>query len=178
MMTDEAAAVSVCRLRSADLADALAIQAASYPAFLREDEKAFASRLDVAAPYCLAAKRGGVLVGYLLAHGWPSQSPPPVGAVLARDVSSEVLFIHDLAISPAGRGEAVGRKLIGRAFELAARDGLGRAELIAVEGAASYWRGLGFSEAAAPSALAAKVAAYGPQARWMIREIAPLPRTA
>lgn len=174
-MTDAASTLSVRRLGRADLPDALAIQAQAYPAFLLEDEKAFASRLDVAAPYCLAAQRGDVLVGYLLAHGWPSQAPPPVGTVLAPDVRGEVLFIHDLAISPAGRGAAVGRALIARAFVLAARDGFRIAELVAVEGAASYWRSLGFIEALASGALATKVAAYGDGACWMTREIGALP---
>ena len=48
------------------------------------------------------------------------------------------------------------------------------AELIAVEGAAPYWRALGFTEPSIPPALAAKVAAYGPAARWMSRPLAPL----
>ncbi|WP_205853686.1 GNAT family N-acetyltransferase [Phenylobacterium deserti] len=151
---------------------ALEIQAAIYPTFLLEDEPAFASRLDVAAPYCLAATRDGALVGYLLAHGWPSEAPPPVGTVLAREAPSEILFIHDLAISTPERGLGLGRILISRAFDLAARDGLAVAELIAVEGAAPYWRRLGFADSIAPPHLAAKVAGYGPQARWMTRRIA------
>lgn len=112
-----------------------------------------------------------MLIAYLLAHGWRSQAPPPVGAILAQQGASEVLFIHDLAVSAAGRGSGIGRRLVDRAFKLAARDGLTRAELIAVEGAASYWRGLGFIETKAPPALAAKVAYYGPEARWMTRSI-------
>lgn len=152
----------------------MTVQSANYPAFLLEGEEAFASRLDVAAPYCLAAGVDGTLVGYMLAHGWASQSPPPVNAVLARDAPSEVLFIHDVAVGAAGRGLGMGRKLVTRAFAMAARDGLRTAELIAVEGAASYWRTLGFSEAVTSSALAEKVAGYGPGARWMTRGIGSL----
>lgn len=170
-MSSESSVIIVRPLRPSDLPAALALQSQTYPSFLLEDEAAFASRLRVAAPYCLAATRGEALIGYLLAHGWPSQAPPPVGSVLAPDAPSEVLFLHDLAVSAAGRGEGVGRKLVARAFELAARDGLRIAELIAVEGAASYWRTLGFVETFAPPGLAAKVAGYGPEARWMTRQI-------
>jgi hypothetical protein len=62
--------------------------------------------------YCLAAVRGETLVAYLLAHGWASQSPPPVGTILDSDrqSASEVLFIHDVAVSTAGRGMGLGRK--------------------------------------------------------------------
>ena len=176
-MSHNPLALAVRRLGSDDLPAALRIQSEVYPEFLREDEKAFASRLDVAAPYCLAAALDGELVGYLLAHGWPSQSPPPVGSILPHDAPSEILYIHDLAVGTAGRGLAVGRMLVSSAFELAARDGLRHAELIAVEGAASYWRRLGFVEAICSEEVAAKVASYGPKALWMSRAI-PLKRTA
>ena len=86
---------------------------------------------------------------------------------------SEVLFIHDLAVSPEKRGLKVGQQLIARAFLLAAKDGLGRAELIAVEGAAEYWRQLGFAEGAATGELLEKLATYGAFARWMTRDISP-----
>ena len=154
-----------------DLPQALAIQSASYPAFLVEPEDAFASRLDAPMPACLAALRGGELAGYLLAHGWPRQTPPPVATVLAPDAPSEVLFIHDLAVGSAGRGLGLGRQLIAHAFAMAAGHGLARAELIAIEGASEYWRALGFAEEPVPASVAAKVAAYGAGARWMSRDI-------
>jgi ribosomal protein S18 acetylase RimI-like enzyme len=164
-------AIAIRPLQKEDLPVALAIQGQAYPPFLVEDADAFASRMDVAASFCLAAVLDDVVVGYLLAHGWPRQQPPSLGAVLGRDAPSEVLFIHDLAIAPAGRGLELGRLLVGRAFELASATGLRRAELIAVEGAARYWRSLGFTEIPLPSGLAAKVALYGDEARWMTRDI-------
>lgn len=156
-------------MRKADLSAALELQSQSYPEFLVESEEAFASRLDVAAPYCLVAELDGTLVGYLLAHGWPRQSPPAVGQLLSRTAASEVLFIHDLSVGSAGRGLGIGRRLVEKAFEIAARDKLRTAELIAVEGAASYWKSLGFAQVATAPALAKAVAKYGPAARWMER---------
>ena len=167
----ESAAVIVRPLEHTDLPAALAIQSQSYPAFLREDEAAFASRLSLSASHCLAATRDGVLIGYLLAYGWPSEGPSPIGTILATDGASEVLFVHDLASLPEAQGSGVGRTLAMRAFELAALNGLGEAQLIAVEGAASYWRRLGFAEAATSDKLAAAIAQYGSDARWMTREI-------
>ncbi len=159
-------------MERADLPAALALQSESYPAFLVESAVAFTSRLDVAAPYCLVAMRDGELLGYLLAHGWPRNSPPAVGAVLSADFPSEVIYIHDLSVAAAGRGESIGAQLVARAFELARRDGLEAAELIAVEGAASYWRRLGFVEGGESHMVAAKLVDYGPEARWMTRAIA------
>lgn len=164
-------AVSIRPLVHGDLPAALTIQAACYPAFLREDAAAFASRIDLPASFCLAATRGGVLVAYLLAHGWPGAAPPPIGTVLTQPHASEVLFIHDLAVSAQGCGTGIGRTLIATAFEQAAHAGLASAELIAVAGAAGYWRTLGFAEPAVSPSLAAKVAGYGPEARWMRRDL-------
>lgn len=170
-MTIEPGRIAIRPLERRDLPAALAIQAVAYLAALLEHEQAFASRLTLAGSCCLAATRDGDLIAYLLAHGWPSRAPPPIGAVLADPIADEVLFIHDLAVSPAGRGTGVGRQLVARAFDLAARDGLNRAELIAVEGAAGYWQRLGFTSPDVSAELAGKISAYGPAARWMERSI-------
>ncbi len=172
-MTDIKPSLTIRPLEPGDVPAALAIQAQAYPAFLREDEPAFASRIATKASYCFAATREGALVAYLLAHGWASLAPPPVGTILPVEAPSEVLFIHDLAVSPQGRGSGIGRDLVRRAFELAGRDGLDRAELIAVEGAAPYWASLGFESAHCSAALAAKVGVYGPQACLMRRLFGP-----
>lgn len=158
-------------LVESDLPAALAIQSAVYPSFLVETADAFASRLHVSTQFCLAAAYHGKLVAYLLAHGWPQQSPPTIGAILTTPASSEVLFLHDLAVSPNGRGLGLGRKMVERAFELAAHQKLTRAELIAVEGAATYWRTLGFAQADVSVELGAKLELYGQDAQWMSREI-------
>lgn len=171
-MTATAPALLIRPLHVDDLPAALAIQDASYPAFLREDAAAFRSRLEIASSYCLAATRDGALIAYLLAHGWARGAPPEVGTRLPQRAACEVLFIHDLAVSSGGRGAAVGRKLVATAIARAASDGVVSAELIAVEGAADYWRTLGFAATPCDPVLAAKVATYGAAARWMTRAIA------
>ncbi|OAN67207.1 GNAT family N-acetyltransferase [Sphingomonas sp. TDK1] len=153
------------------LPQALALQSQAYPAFLVEAAPAFASRLQVAAPYNVVAERDGALLGYLLAHGWTGESPPPVGVVLDPDVTGDTLYLHDLAVSDAGRGSGIGRMLVEHALSRAAADGLVSAELIAVEGAAEYWARLGFDVEPPSPALAAKVAGYGAAARWMRRTL-------
>ncbi|ODT89525.1 GNAT family N-acetyltransferase [Phenylobacterium sp. SCN 70-31] len=169
-MSHPSPGVSIRPLALADVADMLRIEAEAYPPSLREGEAMFASRLRLAASYCLAATRDGQLIAYLIAHGWPARAPPALGSVLS-DGPSEVLYIQDLAVSPAGRGLKIGEALVAHAFERAADDGLPAAELIAVEGAGRYWRSLGFREAPVSRALAGKVASYGPEARWMSRKI-------
>ena len=170
-MSCDSRTVAIDALRLPDLPAALAIQAEAYPAFLREGESAFASRIALTASYCLAARRDGQLLGYLLAHGWRRLSPPAVGAILGDGAPSEVLFLHDLSVAAAGRGLAIGRKLVERAFALAVQDGLRTAELIAVAGAAGYWGKLGFVAEPVSRELAEKVGGYGEAACWMTRAI-------
>lgn len=168
--------IRITPLRPQDLGEALAIEEEVYPPFLVEDEQVFMSRMALKASFCLAARREGALAGYLLAHGWRREAPPAIGtavtdAGVGDGEAGEILFIHDLAVSPRARGLKIGEKLIAEAFARAAQKGLRTAELIAVEGAAPYWRGQGFAEAAPSPALREKLASYGPDARWMTRSI-------
>lgn len=90
-----------------------------------------------------------------------------MGTALDPAAPAEVLFLHDLALAPAARGLRIGEWLVAAALEAARRDGLSEAELIAVEGAAEYWRRLSFVETPMTPTLATKVAGYGEAARWM-----------
>jgi len=173
-MAPRTSVVDIRRMERDDVAAALKIQDQVYPRFLVEDEPAFSSRLDLAASYCFAAWCGNELVGYLLAHDWKADSPPMVGAVLTDGSPSEVLYIHDLATAPSALGLGVGHKLITFAFAVAANRGLCRAELIAVEGAARYWRRLGFVEGPVNHEVATKLESYGASATWMTCAISSL----
>lgn len=164
--------ITVALLEPHHLPAALAIQAQVYPPFLVEAEGVFLARMAMAASFCMAAMQGPTLVGYLVAHGWRRRSPPPLGALLADEGRADILYIHDLAIAPSARGLKIGERLVGRAFAMAADMGLEQAELIAVEGAASYWRGLGFVEGDAAGDMRATLDRYGASARWMTRDIA------
>lgn len=172
-MSGASAAFSLRPLILEDMPALLAVQCEVYPAFLWEDEQSLASRLTRADTYCMAALREEKLVAYLIAHGWASRAPPSLDMALEGGVPSEVLLIHDLAVSSRGRGLGIGRCLIEYAFERAIGDGLRRAELVAVDGAADYWRRLGFSQNAASRDLIDKAATYGAGACWMTRELMP-----
>jgi GNAT superfamily N-acetyltransferase len=163
--------ISIRGFARSDLAHALAIQSQVYPVFLVESETSFSSRLDATMPYCLAATVKGQLAGYMLAHGWQRNAPPPLGTPLEEVGSAEILFIHDLAVATAGQGLGIGRRLVDHAFDLAVHDGLKSAELVAVEGAAGFWKTMGFVTLDATPEIAAKLAGYGRGATWMGRTI-------
>ena len=84
-------------------------------------------------------------------------------------------FVHDLAISPAARGLGLGRALVGSAAGAALANGIARGDLVAVQGAWSFWERVGYAiPGELPPALAVKVAAYGPDARYMTADLATL----
>lgn len=155
-------------LTAADLPAAAAIQNAVYLPLYREDAEVLGSRIAAAPTCCWGAVKDGALCAYILSHSWPAAAPPPIGQALGPCPPGDNWFIHDLAIAPGARGLGLGRALVARAAQAARALGLTRGDLVAVQGAAPFWAGLGYaSPASLPPALAAKVAAYGDDARYM-----------
>jgi GNAT superfamily N-acetyltransferase len=152
------------------------LQEAVYQPLYHEPQAVLESRLAVAAPYCWGAFEGDELLAYILSHPWPAASPPPIGIMLAAPPQdADNWFVHDLAIGPDARGLGLGRALVGSAARAALAGGIQRGDLVAVQGAWSFWRRLGYAAPdELPPALAAKVAAYGPDARDMSADLTAL----
>lgn len=154
-----------------DLPAVLDLQARGYPAALHDSETAFLSRMALAPELNLTAWLGELLAGYLVSHPWRAGSPPPVDAVLERETPAQCWYVHDLSVAEVARGTGLGRTLLGAGRDRAMNLGLTRSELIAVEGAAPFWRRQGWTQPSAITAeLASKVAGYGPAAVFMTRE--------
>lgn len=163
-------------LAPADMPAAARLQEAVYQPLYHEPQAVLESRLTVAAPYCWGAFEGDELLAYILSHPWPAASPPPIGVMLtAPPQDAGNWFVHDLAISPAARGLGLGRALVGSAAGAALANGIARGDLVAVQGAWSFWERVGYAiPAELLPALAVKVAAYGPDARYMTADLATL----
>jgi GNAT superfamily N-acetyltransferase len=154
-----------------DLPAVLALQATGYPPALHDSADAFLSRMALAAELNLTAWREGELAGYLVSHPWAAGSPPPVDAVLDPATPADCWYVHDLSVAQAARGLGLGKILLAAGREAAMARRLTRSELIAVDGAAPFWRRQGWAAPAAIAPdLALKVAGYGPSAVFMTRE--------
>lgn len=154
-----------------DLGEVLALQGEGYPAALHDSADAFLSRMALTPALNLVAHEGGDLRGYLVSHPWGAGSPPPVNSVLPTTAPQACWYVHDLSVAEAARGLGLARRLLMAGRDAALAQGLTRSELIAVEGAAPFWRRQGWSLPAiiAPD-LAAKVSGYGPSAVFMTCE--------
>ena len=80
----------------------------------------------------------------------------------------DALYIHDIALLPAARGRALAGAAMALLVTAARRRRLGAMTLTAVYGAEVVWARHGFAIVDEP-ALRAKLAAYGPDARYMVR---------
>lgn len=152
-----------------DLDGVVAVAAVCFPDH-PEDRAVFAERLRLfpAGCFVLAAADGPPL-GYLIAHPWIDDSPPPLNtAIGALPPAPAVMYLHDLALSPAARGRGVTAQVVGEVAGIARRLGLATVALVAVNDAAPFWARHGFEIRRTP-VLDRKLAGYGPDARYMVR---------
>ena len=81
-----------------------------------------------------------------------------------------LIYLHDLALHPDARGGGVTGAIVERLAGQAAEDGWPAIALVAVNDAVGFWTRHGFVEQPA-EAMAAKLASYGADARYMLRPL-------
>ncbi len=159
-------------MTATDLPAVLAVAAVVHPGY-PEDEAIFAERLRLFPQGCLVLDGPGGAIGYVIAHPWRRAAPPPLNSLLgALPSQTGCFYIHDLALLPQARGSGAGGIAAVRLAEIAARAGLPRLALVAIDGSSGFWRRQGFREVHAP-ALAEKLASYDDAARYMERALRP-----
>ncbi|MFT7723691.1 MAG: GNAT family N-acetyltransferase [Roseateles sp.] len=161
----------------ADLDAVLALQRRCYGAALLERREAFAAKLAATQGQdcCWMARRPGAQGGEPLAY---AVSLPACEATLPaldaphceRPAAPTLLYLHDLAVAPEARSLGLAARLLDTLAARARAFGLRRLGLVAVQGSLRYWQRHGFAEPAvlAP-VLAAKLASFGPEARFLAR---------
>jgi GNAT superfamily N-acetyltransferase len=163
-------------LRVADVPAVLALQAQCYGADFLEDAQAFEAKLHAAEPYWTSwmAWRGDEPLAYLVGLPLSHDSLPALNAPqLQLPAQASLLYLHDLAVAPAGRSLGLARRLVEHVERRASDLGLVTLGLVAVQGSQAFWQGQGFATLQPlPAALAAKLASFGPEARFMQRSLA------
>ena len=82
----------------------------------------------------------------------------------------DCLYLHDLAILPDARGLGAAAAAIDVLTACAVAASLEAMALVSVHGAETFWARIGFCDAPDPR-LAEKLAAYGPDARYMTKRL-------
>lgn len=156
----------------ADLDGVAAVARLSFPHH-PEDRACFANRLALHPDGCfvLAAGSEGEVKGYLVAYPWRRGEAPALNTLIeAIPSDADLVYLHDLALHPDTRGGGHTHPIIERLASETRAKGWPSIALVAVNDAAAFWGRHGF--VVDPSAgIAAKLASYGDDARYMIRTL-------
>lgn len=137
-----------------------------------EGRECFANRLALNPSGCFVLAGGDdVPKGYLVAYPWRAEEAPALNTLIdAIPDDAAVMYLHDLALHPDVRGGGWTRPIVERLAQDARAAGWPALALVAVNQAAPFWEGRGFTVVETAD-LAAKLASYGPDARYMIRRL-------
>ncbi|GGP24324.1 GNAT family N-acetyltransferase [Silvimonas amylolytica] len=114
-----------------------------------EPVETFAARLRLSPGSSWVAEAGGQVLGYFFTHPWAGETPPPLGRALQQlPANQDTHFLHDLAVHPQARGRGVAPRLVEAALDWGRQRGLKFTRLVAVAGAAPFWRKWGFKPVA------------------------------
>ena len=169
-MIDSVAPPSWQPLLPADADAVHALADTAHPG-LPERTEIFAERIRLFPGGCLKLAHAGALAAYGIAHPWHLGSPPPLDTLIgALPADADCLHLHDVVVAAALRGHGASTAYFA-AMETVARSlHLGALSLVAVYGSDRLWSRFGYGPHTTP-ALAAKLAAYGPTARYLVRPL-------
>ena len=159
-------------MTAADLDAVAAIALIAFPDHF-EDRACFENRLAIHPDGCFTlAGEDDAPCGYCVAYPWIAEAAPALNVridVLPEDPG--VLYLHDLALHPQVRGGGHSRAIMARLIDQARASGLPALALVAVNAAETFWRGHGFVPHDTPQLADKLAAAYGPDARYMVRPV-------
>ncbi len=151
-------------MRAGDLPDVERISAIVHPGY-PESEAVPVERLRLFPAGCLIASRGGMAIGYAIAHPGVIGRPPPLDTMLgALPDNANCLYIHDVALLPDARGAGLGAAVVEILAAIAKDHGFTRLALTAINDSIDFWSSRGFFAASAEGSLAS----YGSDAIYMV----------
>ena len=157
-------------MTTADLDRVSEIAAIGFPDH-REERACFANRLALSPAGCRVLEAPEGLEGYLVAYPWMLGSAPALNTLIeAIPADADVVYLHDLALTPAVRGQGQSKPAVAAVVDLARAHGLSTLALVAVNDAVGFWQGHGFHVRETPE-MAAKLISYGADARYMTRTV-------
>ena len=137
-----------------------------------ESRACFENRLALSpAMSFVLADADDTVRGYLFAYPWKGQTAPALNTLIeAIPADADRIYLHDLALDPAVRGGGHTRSIVERLVDQVRADGWTMMALVAVNDATAFWQRMGFNAVTSPE-LSAKLASYGDDARYMVREL-------
>ena len=158
-------------MTEADLDAVTAVAAVAFPDHF-EGRDCFENRLALNPTGCFVLARQALPAqGYVVAYPWAADAAPALNTLIrAIPDDASVMYLHDLALAPSVRGGGWSRPVVEQLAAQARAAGWPALALVAVNDAAPFWERHGF-EVREPPGMAAKLAGYGPDARYMVRAL-------
>ncbi|WP_235537443.1 MULTISPECIES: GNAT family N-acetyltransferase [unclassified Sphingomonas] len=153
-------------MRPGDIGPVTAISDAVHGAAYTEAPAVYAERLALHPAGCHVFEHDGAVAGYLIAHPWHRDRPPPLDRPLGAIPSdADGYYLHDLALLPSTRGAGAGKAGLALTIRQAVAAGFGDITLVAVNGADGFWAAQGFARVGGEGP-----SPYGPGTLLMRRE--------
>ena len=172
-MTSTRQEIHIRPMQATDIAGVLAVQALCYAPAMNESAQTILHRLQQAADFAWVAEKPQGVVAYLVTYPSHLGKLTRLGEAFEVSDSADCLYLHDLAVSPSGKGLGLGQQLVEHAFALARSRALRHAALVSVQDSGDYWSSLGFApqEIDQPGQRVA-LASYPAPAIYMTRRLA------
>jgi GNAT superfamily N-acetyltransferase len=121
---------------------------------------------------CRVLVRDNRVVGYAVSHPWLLGLIPPLDEFLrALPETPTCLYLHDIVVLPAARGQRAAERFLDYLETLARRMAVGHLALVSVYGTDALWSRHRFEVTQRPE-LGEKLRSYGPTAKYMTRTLA------
>ncbi|OWV34771.1 hypothetical protein B5C34_12400 [Pacificimonas flava] len=158
-------------MRPADLAATVRLADEVFPDY-REDRAVFAEKLWLYPEGCFVLPLDTENVGgYVFSHPWITGRVPALNQKLgALPPQCDCLYLHDLTLAPARRGQGLAGAMVRRLETHARQAAFERLALTSLAGSTAFWRAAGFRHGTLLSD-EAPLTAYGPGAQYMVRDL-------
>ena len=161
--------VPIRAMRLDDVDALLGVQAECYPPAMNEPAAVLAARWQACPDTAwVALGPDGQVGAYLVACRSRRGYVTPLGAALAHHPQADVMYLHDLAIGRALRGQGVAARLVGAAREAARVAGLQGLALVSVNDTVSFWQGFGLQPAPVDAGGEQALGTYQGRAVYMV----------
>jgi GNAT superfamily N-acetyltransferase len=142
--------MSIRPMLACDVPAMLAVQAQCYEPAMNEAGDVLLARLAACPDTAwVALEASGQVGAYLVAYRSRLGKVAPLGHAFSHATEADVLYLHDLAIGTALRGQGVAQQLVAHARRQAGPMGLRGLALVSVNDTVPFWRRMAF-ECGAP----------------------------
>ncbi|TBO30253.1 GNAT family N-acetyltransferase [Aquabacterium lacunae] len=155
-------------MQADDVPAMLAVQAQCYPPHMNEPADVLLARWQACGDTAwVACDAQGQVAAYLVAYRSVWGKVSPLGQAFAHAAQPEVLYLHDLAIGQALRGQGAAQALVAAARQLAQAQALQGSTLVSVNGSLAFWQRLGWQVMSLEAAGQRALATYADDAVYM-----------